>query len=83
MLFGQLREKEVVDVSSGAKIGYIDDLVFDEREAKVQKIVIYGRQKLLGLMGRENDMEVEWKDIEKIGNDTVLINIRNKENHLQ
>lgn len=75
--FGEFKNKEIIDVSDGAKIGYVDDIVFDTKTADVISIVVYGRYRFFGLFGREDDMIIDWKDIEIIGTDTILVKEQN------
>ena len=35
--------------------------------------MLYGRLKLFGLLGREEDVAIPWKEIEKIGEDVLLV----------
>ena len=42
-------------------------------EAAVRALVIRGRPRLLGLLGREADIQVNWADILVIGEDAILI----------
>mgnify|MGYP000089124058 CR=1 FL=1 len=68
-----LRDKEVINVKDGGRVGFIGDLEVDTREAKLTAVVVYGRLRLLGLLGREADCVISWKDIVLIGEDTVLV----------
>ena len=34
---------------------------------------MYGRLKLFGLLGREEDITIPWKEIEKVGEDVLLV----------
>lgn len=71
--FMEFRNKEIINVSNGIKIGYVDDIIFDTQNAEVISIVVYGRLRLFGLLGRDEDMTIKWEDIEIIGEDTILI----------
>jgi len=73
--FSGLRNKEVVNVRSGEKIGYADDIELDTSEGRVISIVIYGRSRALGLMGRDDDVVIRCSDIKLIGEDTILVDI--------
>ena len=73
MLFSELKDKEVVCLSSGARLGCIDDIEFDDSCARVERFIIYGRSEILGLGPRLEDITIEWHDVEKIGSDIVLV----------
>ena len=70
----ELCERDVVNVNSGTNLGKVDDLQIDEETARVQALVIYGRLKLFGLLGREEDLLIPWQEIVTIGSDVVLVN---------
>lgn len=69
----ELCEREVVNVATGQNLGRVDDLSFDPQTAGVTGIILYGRLKLFGLLGREEDVAIPWKEIEKIGEDVLLV----------
>ncbi|MEG0397135.1 MAG: YlmC/YmxH family sporulation protein [Oscillospiraceae bacterium] len=68
-----LCERDIVSLASGVNLGKIDDICFDETNAKITHIVIFGRSKFFGLFGREADTEIPWAEIVKIGEDVVLV----------
>ncbi len=69
-----LRNKEVINIKNGARLGYVSDVEVDTCDARLVAIVIYGRARLFGLLGREDDCIIDWDDIEVIGEDSVLVN---------
>ena len=71
-----LRYKEVINVRDGSCLGHVSDIEVDTVTAKIVSLVIYGRGKLFGLFFRGDDTIIRWCDIEVIGEDTILINMR-------
>ena len=71
-----LRYKEVVNVRDGCCLGFVSDIEVDTVTAKVQAVIIFGRCRLFGLFFREEDIVIPWCDIEVIGEDTILVNMR-------
>lgn len=71
-----LRYKEVVNVRDGTCLGCVSDIEVDTVTAKVVSLIIYGKCKLFGLFFREDDIIIQWCDIEVIGEDTILVNMR-------
>lgn len=69
-----MHEKEVINVCDGTRLGYVDDLEVDTCTAQITALVIGGRSRLFGLLGRESDIVIQWKDIEVIGDETILVN---------
>ncbi len=73
MLFTELCEKEVVDMAGGVRLGYVDDLVFDEKTARISELVLVGKGPALRLFGREESLRVPWSAIRRLGQDTILV----------
>lgn len=73
MTVGELCERDVVNVASGANLGRVDDLAFSPETAVITHVVLYGKLKLFGLLGREEDLCIPWSHIQKIGEDVLLV----------
>ncbi len=69
----ELRNKEVVNVKTGMKIGYVDDVEIDTASSSVVALVVYGRPRCMGILGRDEDVVIKCRDIELIGEDTILV----------
>lgn len=69
----ELRTKEVINAGTGIKLGYVDDIEFDTVTGNVTSIIIFGRPRAFGLMGRDDDIIIKCEDIEVIGEDTILV----------
>ena len=68
-----MHDKEVIKVCEGSRIGCVDDVEVDTCTAQLVAIVIHGRPKAFGLMGHEEDIVIPWREIEIIGDETVLV----------
>ena len=73
MTLYELCRHDVVDLSTGANLGSVDDIIFDSAAATVTHLVLYGKPRLFGLLGRGEDLQVPWQEIEKIGRDVVRV----------
>ncbi len=71
-----VRHKEVINVKDGTRLGCVNDLLIDMKCAKIVAIIIFGRPKCFGILGREDDIIIKWEDIEIIGDDTILVNYK-------
>lgn len=69
----ELCERDVVNLSTGENMGSVDDINFDDVTAQITHIVLYGKSKLFGLLGRDEDILIPWSDIAKIGSDVLLV----------
>ena len=68
-----LRQKEVVNVRDGVRLGYVDDVEFEVATGQIIAIIVYGQSRFFGIFGRCEDYIIPWCDIEKIGGDIVLV----------
>lgn len=71
--FNEIKCKEIINIRSGRRIGFPDDIEFESCTAKICRLIVYGRAKCFGLFGREEDICIKWCDIEVIGEDTILV----------
>ena len=70
-----LSQKDVISIITGQNIGRVDDIEFCRDNAVVQNLVIFGRPKFFGLLGRGEDIKIPWENVVTIGRDTILVNI--------
>ena len=70
---GDLRYKEVINVSDGTRYGYVGDVELDVETGRVRAIVVPGRLRLLGLLGREEEQVFPWQAVRRFGEDIILV----------
>ena len=76
-----LREKEVINLCDGAKLGYPCDFEFNTSDGRITAIVIPRPSGFLGL-SHANDLIIPWNKIERIGEDAILVRLMPQENYL-
>ena len=76
--FSELRYKEVIDIHSGLRLGYVCDAEYDDKEGCIISLVTPGRAKFFGLFGREDDYVLPWACIERVGRDIILVSAGEK-----
>ncbi len=69
----ELKTKEVINVSNGERLGYVTDAEIDLKTGKIISIVLPGAYKLMGFLGRNEDIIIKWDNIKKIGDDIIII----------
>ncbi len=67
-----LKEKQVVSLSDGKLLGNVCDVEIDVENGRLTSIVVQG-EKSFGLFGKEEEYVVLWEDIEKIGDDIIIV----------
>jgi len=68
--FECLKEKEVIVVCSGRKLGYPRDLILDCECGKIEALVLCNRGFSLF---QKNELRIPWCDVERIGEDVIWI----------
>lgn len=68
-----LCNKDVITVNDGMKIGTVSDAEFDTETGCITALIISGKQRFFGIVGKTEDIRINWCDIEVIGDDTILI----------
>ena len=74
----ELREKEVVNVCDGARLGCPSDFEFNVCDGRITARIVPRAGGLLGF-GREDDLIIPWCKIECIGADTILVKLSAEE----
>ena len=69
----ELQCKEVINICDGARLGYISDVEVDICTGKLVSIIVPGRWSLFALFTRCEEYVICWEQIEKIGDDIVLV----------
>lgn len=70
-----LWSKEVINVVDGRRLGMIEDVELNLKVGRIDSIVIPGRPGLFGLFGGSQELVIEWEQIEKIGEDVILVKV--------
>lgn len=69
----ELKDRQVVNITDGNVLGFVGDIELDTTNGKLSALVIYGRPKAMGFLGREDDIIIPWEDIDVIGAETILV----------
>lgn len=67
------RHKEVIDISTGSRLGFITDVDIDLEKGLVSSVIIPGKRRLFGLLPASDDVYIPWKNIKKIGEEIILV----------
>lgn len=76
----ELREREIVNILDGRRLGPADDLEIDVETGMIKALVVLGSSGFLGLFGRNDEIIIPWERIQKIGVDVVLVDLNGLEN---
>lgn len=70
-----LKQKEVINLTDGRRLGFVNDVEIDFDSGKIDAIVIPGSGRLFGLIGKDNEFIIPWEKINKIGEDIILVDL--------
>ena len=74
-----LRCKEIINLNSGQRLGFIYDVEVSLPEGQVRALIVPGPARFFGLFGRDEDLLIPWEKITKIGADIVLVDMESSE----
>jgi len=66
------KQKEVINLSDGKRLGYVQDVEADFNSGKITSIIVPGNNKIFSMNGK-NDLVISWDKIVKIGDDIILV----------
>lgn len=80
----ELRGREVINIRTGYRLGYVYDVLFDIESGKISSLIIPAQARFFGLFGHPNDYIIPWDCVKRVGDDIILIdssdNHRDQEN---
>ena len=71
--FSEFRYKEVINIRTGSRLGYVCDAQFQSPEGRISALVVPGKSRWFGLLGREEDYILPWECISRVGEDIILV----------
>ena len=70
-----LRYKEVVNICSGMRLGFVYDVIFNDTTGQILALAVPGPCRFFGLLGREDDYVIPWDCIRRVGDDIIIVEI--------
>ena len=74
MRLSDLQSKDIVALEDGKKIGNIIDVSIDEKGNMVD-LIIQKYKFLNNIFSSQNEIEIKWSQVKKIGEDVILVNM--------
>ena len=71
----ELKCREVINICDGCRIGFVSDLELDCTGGNVVALIVPGKLRCFGLLGREDDFVIPWCCIRRIGDDIILVEV--------
>ena len=68
-----LRCKEIINITTGARFGYVGDVELDLTEGRTLALIVPGPARFFGLFGRGEDQIFSWECVKRFGEDIILV----------
>jgi len=72
-----LREREIINIVDGRRLGFVADIEINLEKGKIEALIVPGQWRFLVLFGKESDYIITWDQIRKIGEDVILVELKN------
>ena len=76
MRFLELRDREVINIRDGRRVGYVFDAEIEFPEGRIKALIIPGPCRFFGLFGREPDFVIPVECVTRMGEDIILVDIQ-------
>lgn len=71
--YAELRNKEIINISDGSRMGYVCDVEFDLETGKVNSLIVPRKTGFFGIFTKHDEYVISWDDIKKIGDDIIFV----------
>lgn len=74
MRLSELQNKDVINITDGKKVGNIIDIAI-ENNGRMTSLIVEKSKFFVSMFSNKNELEIKWEQIEKIGEDVILVTI--------
>lgn len=75
----ELRQKEVINICTCRRLGFVSDVEFDVHSGCICAIIVPGIGRFWGIFGRSTEYVIPFGKIRKVGDDIILVEIKEDE----
>ena len=72
MRLSEIQNKYVINLNTGMKIGNIIDIKINSESGKIESLILE-RKKFSSIFNSNDEIEIYWTQINKIGEDVILV----------
>ncbi len=72
---GDLRTKEVINIASGMRLGFVSDVEINFEDGYIEAIVVPVQHRFFLFFGKAEDYVIPWKNIIRVGDDIILVDM--------
>ena len=75
MNLSEFQNKDVINIKDGKRIGNIIDCIIDASNGLIKSFILVPFKGIFSFKG-SSKVEIDYKDIERIGEDVILVNYK-------
>ena len=79
MRISELKQKEIINVKDCTRLGFAGDVDFDMKTGCLLALIVPGPGCICGFLGREKEYVIPFCDICQVGEDIILVDVKEKE----
>ena len=72
MRLSEIQNKDVINLNTGMKVGNIIDIKINSETGKIESLILE-RKKFSSIFNSNDEIEIYWTQINKIGEDVILV----------
>lgn len=72
-----VKNKEIINIFDGKSLGYVSDVEVNLEKGRIEAIIVPAQSSFFNLFTKDNEYIIKWKDIKKIGEDVILVEVKN------
>lgn len=70
-----IKNKEVINIYDGRSLGFVYDIEVNLEKGTIEGIIVPEQRGFFHFFGKENDYLIKWKDIKRVGDDVILVDV--------
>ena len=71
----RLRQREVIDISTAEKLGFVNDVEINEVTGNIESIIVPKKYRFFTRIFGGGEMIIPWENIEAVGHEVVLVRL--------
>lgn len=76
MRLSELQNKDIINIADGKLIGKIIDIIITP-DGKLTSLIIEKSKFIVSMFSNKDEIELKWSNINKIGEDVILVSLPN------
>ncbi len=71
-----LQSKNLVNIVDGKNIGNIIDVKINSENGNIASLIVEEKNSPFSIFNKDNEVEIYWNNIKKIGEDVILVDFK-------